>query len=110
MLSAPLAASRPDAEATAWLGRAVVREEEVGIRTLERDDLERRVRLDLAHEVVEGVVHPIVDHIDRRVVQRDAPMTWRRLVDDEFLLGFAHLSESSSVLVDCWAAARSPKV
>jgi hypothetical protein len=69
----------------------VVCEEEIRVCALERHDLQRGVRLDVCDEIVEGVVHPVVDDIDRRIVQRHSPMALDRLVGDECLARFTHV-------------------
>src|SRR5271166_3767866 len=77
-------------KAAARSRRAIVRDRKIGICAFERNHLKSRIDFNLTHEVVKRIVHSIVDHIDRRVVQRNAPMAHRGLVDDECVPGVAH--------------------
>jgi len=63
------------------LADAVVGEKEVWIRALERDDLQRRLRLDGFHQVEDLVIHPVVNRVDRWIVERRAPVPGHLLVD-----------------------------
>ena len=93
MLSTPLSASLVAARYAKAAARprcAIVRDKEIGIGAFECDHLERRIGLDLSHEIVKRIVHSIIDHIDRRIVQGYAPMARYGLVDDECPPPVAH--------------------
>ena len=56
-------------------------EEKIFVCTLEGPDLERWLSLDRFDQVEDLVVHAIVDCVDRRMIEGDAPIPRQLLVD-----------------------------
>jgi len=68
------------AEAAARFCDAIMGKEELRICALEGHHLERRLGLDPFHQVVDLVVHAIIDGVDGRMIERHPPTARRRLV------------------------------
>src|ERR1700687_5806858 len=79
-----------NAEAAARRDRAVVRDVEVRVRAFERDDLNRGVCLDRLDQIVDLVVHAVVDRVYRRVVERHAPVAGNALVSSDLRRRLGH--------------------
>jgi hypothetical protein len=67
-----------------------VSDKEVGVCAFESNDFQRRSRLDLLDQVIKLVIHAIVDGVDGRVIERDAPIFWRRFVGNDSRADGAH--------------------